>query len=344
MLEIDGSQGEGGGQIVRSALALSLVTGKAFTINNIRAGRARPGLMRQHVTAVKAARNISGAKVVGADIGSLTLTFKPGKVQAGEYQFSISTAGSATLVLQTVLPALMIADGESSLKLAGGTHNPYAPPFDFLQAAYLPLLRQIGPAVEAKLVRPGFYPAGGGEFDVRIRPTRQLRWLSLLQRGELIERSVRAIVANLPLHIAERECDTIAANTNWEPSCFESMLNDDSRGPGNVVLITLRYENVTEVFTGFGEKGKKAERVAREVLDRAERYLANDAPVGEYLADQLMLPLAIGVHLGCGGGVYRTVSLSGHSQTHLDVIRQFLDVKVRVEEVGENQVDLHIEA
>jgi RNA 3'-terminal phosphate cyclase (ATP) len=343
MIEIDGSQGEGGGQIVRSSLALSLVTGKAVTIKNIRSGRSKPGLMRQHLTAVKAARKISGAKVVGAEIGASALTFKPGKITAGEYRFSISTAGSATLVLQTVLPALMIAEGESSLKLEGGTHNPYAPPFDFLQRAYLPLLERIGPAVEATLLRPGFYPAGGGEFDVKIRPTRQLQWLSLLERGQLVERRVEAIVANLPVHIAERECDEIAAKTNWDRSSFLSTSYDHSRGPGNVVLITLCHENTTEVFTGFGEKGKKAEVVAMDVLGQAKRYLAQEAPVGDYLADQLMLPLAISAHFGCGG-VFRTASLSRHSQTHLDVIRRFLDVRVRFDELGDNQVELHFKA
>ncbi len=340
MIEIDGSQGEGGGQIVRSSLALSLVTGKPVRLKNIRAGRPKPGLMRQHLTAVKAARKICNANVVGAEIGASTLTFKPGRVAAGEYRFSISTAGSATLVLQTVLPALMIADGESSLTLEGGTHNPYAPPFEFLARAFLPLVQKTGPSFEATLHRPGFYPAGGGKFDVKIRPTRRLQWLSLMERGELLERRVQAIVANLPVHIAERECDTIAAKTNWDRSCFQSMSYEHSRGPGNVVLITLRYENITEVFTAFGEKGKKAELVAKGVLDRAMRYLAHDAPVGEYLADQLMLPMAISAHLGCGG-VYRTSRLSDHSRTHLDVIREFLDVKVHIDEVGDNHVELH---
>jgi len=342
MIEIDGSRGEGGGQIVRSSLALSLVTGKACAIKHIRGGRAKPGLMRQHVVAVQAARKISGAKVVGGEIGSSTLTFKPGPIQPGDYRFSISTAGSATLVLQTVLPALMIAGGPSSLELSGGTHNPHAPPLDFLERAYLPLLRQVGPVVEITLRRPGFYPAGGGEFEARIQPTRALRPLSLLERGEFVERSVHAIVANLPAHIAHRECDTIAAETNWDRGCFQCTTDQDSRGPGNVVMIFLRYAHVTEVFTGFGQKGKQAEAVARDVVEQARRYLACDAPVGEHLADQLMLPLAISAHLGCGGGVYRTAALSAHARTHLDVIRRFLDVKARVEEVGQDQVEVRI--
>jgi len=342
MIEIDGSQGEGGGQIVRTSLALSLVTGKPFRITNIRAGRSKPGLLRQHLTAVKAARKISGAKATGAEISASTLTFKPGKVKNGTYQFRITTAGSANLVLQTVLPALMIAEGASTLRLEGGTHNPYAPPFDFLQQVYLPLLARIGPHVEMTLVRPGFYPAGGGEFDVSIRPSRQLNWLSLLERGELLERRVEAVVANLPLHIAERECQTIASQPGWEQASFHRTSCGTSRGPGNVVLITLRYEHITEVFTGFGQKGKQAEAVALEAYDQAQRYMDQGAPVGEYLADQLMLPLAISAQLSHGGGVYRTVALSGHSQTHLDVIRKFLGVKVHTEEIGDNRIDLQI--
>jgi len=342
MIEIDGSQGEGGGQIVRSSLALALVTGKAFTITKIRAGRAKPGLRRQHLTAVNAARKVCGAKVDGAKLGGRAFTFRPGQLKSGDFQFRIGTAGSTTLVLQAVLPALMVADGASKLVLEGGTHNPNAPSFDFLQRAYLPQLRRIGPVVTSELVRAGFYPAGGGQFDVAIQPTRNMLPFELLERGPLIRRTVQAIVANLPSHIAQRECDTIAAKTDWDPADFSIASNPASPGPGNVVQIVLQYENVTEVVSGFGEKGKPAERVAVEVLEEAQRYLSHEAPVGEYLADQLMLPLAISAHFGCGGGAFRTSLLTEHSRTHLDVIRQFLAVKVQVDVVDGQLVDVRI--
>lgn len=152
---------EGGGQILRTALSLSIVTGESFRIEKIRAGRKKPGLLRQHLTAVQAAAKISGAKIEGADLGSQQLTFKPGKVQPGDYSFAVGTAGSATLVLQTILPALIIGSKPSTLTLEGGTHNPHAPPFDFLQKTFLPILNKMGSKVSAKLERPGFYPAGG---------------------------------------------------------------------------------------------------------------------------------------------------------------------------------------
>ena len=215
-LTIDGSQGEGGGQVLRSSLAMSLVTGRPFVIENIRAGRKKPGLMRQHLTAVNAATEVSHAEVKGATIGSARLEFQPGKVTPGNYTFSVGTAGSATLVLQAVLPALMLADGESNLTLEGGTHNPFAPPWDFLTKTYLPVLNRMGPTVEARLIRPGFYPAGGGQFTVRIRPARQLGRLELLERGEIRTRRVRALVANLSRRIAERERESIAKKTRWE--------------------------------------------------------------------------------------------------------------------------------
>ena len=170
MLTINGSQGEGGGQILRTALAMSLVTGKPFRIVRIRAGRKKPGLLRQHLTAVQAAAQIGQATVEGAAIGSQELTFTPGEIRPGEYRFAVGTAGSATLVLQAVLPALLTAPGLSVLTLEGGTHNPFAPPFDFLHRSYLPLVNRMGPTVEARLERPGFYPAGGGKFVVTVEP------------------------------------------------------------------------------------------------------------------------------------------------------------------------------
>ena len=220
LLTIDGSQGEGGGQVLRSSLALSLVTGRPFVIENIRAQRQKPGLMRQHLTAATAAAEVGRAEMQGAEIGSSRLVFCPGRVEPGNYTFSVGTAGSATLVLQTVLPALLAAEGESNLVLEGGTHNPMAPPFDFLAKAYLPLVNRMGPVVEAQLLLPGFYPAGGGRVAVRILPSRQFRRLEMLERGEIAARRVWALLANLPRHIGERECRTIAEKTGWDQSCF----------------------------------------------------------------------------------------------------------------------------
>lgn len=336
VLTIDGSQGEGGGQVLRSALAMSLVTGRPFVIENIRAKRRKPGLMRQHLTAVHAATEVGQAEVTGAAIGSLRLEFRPGRVAPGDYAFSVGTAGSTTLVLQTVLPALLLAEGKSNLTLEGGTHNPFAPPLDFLVKTYLPLVGRMGPkvTVDPSSVRPGFYPAGGGSFRVHIEPARQLGRLELLERGEVRARRVTAMVANLPRHIGERECRTIADKTGWPEDCFSVEMVQHSRGPGNAVLIELQSEHLTEVFAGFGEIGVRAETVATRVLDEALAYLAAGVPVGTRLADQLMLPLGLGAHFGTGGGAFRTMGLSLHSSTHIEILQCFLDVDVRVEQHG----------
>lgn len=329
MLHIDGAQGEGGGQILRSALALSLVTGQPFEIVGIRAGRTRPGLMRQHLTAVRAAAAVGQADVQGCGIGAQQVCFAPGSVQAGTYHFAVGTAGSAVLVLQTVLPALMLADGPSRLVLEGGTHNPAAPPFDFLDKAFLPLLRRMGPRVSARLEQRGFYPAGGGRFVVEIEPATTLVPLELMERGAVVGRQARAIVAHLPRHIATREIREVQARLSIadEEVAVEEVRT--GRGPGNVLLVELRYEHLTEVFTGFGECNRSAEAVARRVSDDVRQYLVADVPVGRYLADQLLLPLAL-----AGRGCFRTLPLSRHAQTNIAVIRQFLDVAIAVTREG----------
>jgi len=331
LLTIDGSQGEGGGQVLRSSLALSLVTGRPFVIEKIRAGRKKPGLLQQHLTAVLAAAEVGSAEVEGAELGSRRLEFRPDPVRSGDYAFRVGTAGSATLVLQTVLPALLLAEGESNLVLEGGTHNPMAPPVDFLEKTYLPLVNRLGPRVEVQLVRPGFYPAGGGKFTVRIQPAKHLGRMELLDRGEIIARRVHAVVANLPRHIAERESQTIAQETGWGKASFTIDEVKGSRGPGNAVIIELEADHVTEVFTAFGQLGVRAEDVAKEALRQTEEYLVAGVPVGKYLADQLMLPLGIGAHLGSGGGVFRTMDLSLHSTTHLDILRRFLEISIQLE-------------
>ncbi len=327
MLTIDGSQGEGGGQILRSSLGLSLVTGKPFTIANIRAKRAKPGLMRQHLTAVNAATEVGQAGVTGAALRSTELTFEPGAVRPGEYRFAVGTAGSATLVLQTVLPALLCAPGPSVLRLEGGTHNPWAPPFDFLAKAFLPLVNRMGPTVRAELVRPGFYPAGGGEFRVTITPAAAaLAPVELLKRGKTKRVRATAMVASLPRHIAERELRVVADKLGLKSKDLFVDEVSGSRGPGNVVTIEVECEHLTEVFTGFGERQTRAETVADKAAQQARRYLAKDAAVGEYLTDQLIIPLAL-----AGSGAFRTLGLSRHAQTNIEVIEKFLDVKFEVD-------------
>ena len=326
MITIDGSQGEGGGQVLRSSLALSLVTGQPFTITNIRAGRAKPGLMRQHLTSVNAAAEVGRARVAGAALRSTELTFEPGEVRPGEYHFAVGTAGSATLVLQTVLPALLSASGPSTLRLEGGTHNPWAPPFDFLVKSFLPLVSRMGPTVAATLVRPGFYPAGGGEFLATITPTTNMAPIELLDRGEAKCVRATAKVAHLHRNIADRELRVVAEKLGLADDGLTAEEVTGSCGPGNVVTIEVECDHLTEVFTGFGKRGVPAETVAGKAAEEAQRYLSSGAAVGEYLADQLLIPLAL-----AGGGAFTTLGLSSHAETNIEVIKAFLAVEFEID-------------
>ncbi|CUI07195.1 RNA 3'-terminal phosphate cyclase [Janthinobacterium sp. CG23_2] len=327
MIELDGAVGEGGGQILRSALTLSMITGQAFCIKNIRAGRKKPGLLRQHLVAVQAATQISDATVTGAQLGSQTLVFAPKAIKGGDYQFAIGSAGSCTLVLQTVMLALLHADGPSTVRVSGGTHNPMAPPAQFLQRAYIPLLRKMGADLDIELLRSGFYPAGGGCVVATIAPCPQLRQLTLMERGARVEGYAEGIVAGLPASIALRELECVGLGMNWTGDQLRMRGLPGEQGPGNALLITLEYEHATEVFCAFGEKMVRAETVAKDAMHEARRYIASQAAVGEHLADQLMLPMAL-----AGGGSFTADVISQHAITNAEIIGRFLPVAITLEE------------
>jgi RNA 3'-terminal phosphate cyclase (ATP) len=327
MIEIDGSEGEGGGQILRSSLSLAICTQQAFRITNIRANREKPGLLRQHLTAVKAAVEICDASVSGAELGSRELLFSPGKLKSGNYSFAIGTAGSCTLVLQTVLPPLLIADSPSTVRISGGTHNKGAPPFDFLQRSFLPLLGRMGAQVALELKSYGFYPRGGGEIRATITPAKQLARLELNHRGERVRAFAEAYVAALPIDIARRELEVIGRRLNWQPDqlLLRGLSNDV--GPGNAVTITIEHGNVAEVFTGFGERGVSAEAVAEYASDKARHYIASSAAVDEHLADQLLLPMVLGA-----GGSFTSTAVSQHLRSNALVIAKFTGRRVAIQE------------
>jgi RNA 3'-terminal phosphate cyclase (ATP) len=291
-IEIDGSQGEGGGQMVRSSLALSMVTGKPVRISNVRAGREKPGLMRQHLTCVQAAAEVCGANVTGDTLGSSSISFEPQAVKPGEYHFRIGTAGSASLVIQTLLPALILGDKPSTIVVEGGTHNIHAPPFEFLQKAFLPLVNRMGPRIQLSLEQYGFYPAGGGELRATIQSAPYLKAYDIAERGEFTRRQVSAVVARLPIHIAQREVDVIRRGLNWDSS-ETTMETVQARCPGNFLWMEFESQHVTEVITGFGRLNVKAEVVARDAMKEARDYIKSNVPIGIHLADQWMLPLAI---------------------------------------------------
>lgn len=335
MIEIDGSAGEGGGQILRTSLALSMCTGQPFTLTRIRAGRAKPGLMRQHLTCVNAATDISGAEVQGAELNSQALSFTPGPVRAGDYSFNVGTAGSCTLVLQTVWPALLMADAPSRLKLGGGTHNPMAPPFHFLERSYAPLMRKLGANVELTLGRLGFYPAGGGEIEVTISPAREhLQPFDLKERGAKLESYAECFAPALPRSVAQRELEKLGAALGWNDEQLREAPVRQNEGPGNALMATLVYENLAEVFTGFGEKGISAEKVAHDLVQEVRAYQLSDAALGPQLADQWALPLALAVWKRQSEATYTCTELTPHAKTNFEVIERFLPVRFSTSATG----------
>jgi len=321
MIVIDGSEGEGGGQVLRTALALSLVTGQPFEIKNIRANRSRTGVMRQHVTAIEAACAVGGADCDELEIGASEISFVPGQVKPGEHHFAVGTAGSTGLVLQTVLPPLMLAGAPSRLIIEGGTHNIYAPPFDFIERVFLPILNRMGPRVTAKLVRPGFYPSGGGRIEVEIEPVSKLTPIDLVVRGELRRVQAKAVVAALPGEIAVRELDAANRVLEWPEEARKIEQLPERTGPGNILMLEAEFDHVTEITSGFGKLGVPAEAVGLQAAKRMAGYLASGAAAGPYLADQLLLPMAL-----AGGGSFTTVKPTGHSRTMIEVLSKFLPV------------------
>lgn len=327
MITIDGSLGEGGGQILRTSLSLSMITGQPFRIEKIRSGRRKPGLLRQHLTCVTAATAISSATTTGAELGSTALTFTPGPIKGGNYEFAIGSAGATTLVFQTVLPALLRAAEPSRVTLSGGTHNPFAPTFDYIERAFLPLLARMGATVDIKLHRPGFYPAGGGKWHAVIQPCATLQPLTLEDPGDLVTRRIIADVSNLPFDVAERECALAAHLLGW-PADSTQPRTVKADGNGNVLTIELGYADVTELFVGFGERKITAEEVATQTVKAVRGYLMTHAPIGPHLCDQLLLPMAL-----AGGGSLVTGQPTEHTRTNIAVLETFLHVRFALDDL-----------
>lgn len=320
MMELDGSFGEGGGQILRSALSLSAVTGRPVHLFNLRRGRAKPGLQRQHLACVQATAEITSAECRGAELGSLELFFHPGQIRPGSYSFAIGSAGSTTLLFQTILPILLMAPAPSEVLLHGGTHNPLAPPVDYLREVFGPAVAELGVRFELELIQYGFYPKGGGSVRGRVYPWQKrdavFEQTKLFDWGE--PRAV-VLLANLPAPVAEREEKELARSLRLPRERIETRVLPGEAGPGNAVLVRFQAEGRTALFTGFGEKHKRAEVVAKEAAREAKRFSRSRAPVDHHLADQILLYLAL-----AGGGRFLTDAVSEHTRTNLEVIRKFL--------------------
>jgi RNA 3'-terminal phosphate cyclase (ATP) len=327
MIRIDGAAGEGGGQVLRSALTLSLLTSTPFEIVHIRAGRHKPGLMAQHLQAVAAAAAVGGARVEGAHPGSTSLVFEPTVIRPGHYRFEIGTAGSTSLVLQTVFLPLAFAHGPSTLEITGGTHVAWSPCYHYLELHWLPYLREMGVAAELALVRAGFYPRGGGQVTARIRPANLLRGLSLVERGRLTKIFCLSAVAQLEQSVAERQSREALTRLACLPVHIESRnISLPSPGKGTVFLTLAEFERTRCCYYALGERGKPAERVAEEAVDSFLAFLDTDGAIDEFLADQLLLPLA----LAHGTSELRTARVTPHLLTNAEVIRRFLSARIEI--------------
>ncbi|MCS7283508.1 MAG: RNA 3'-terminal phosphate cyclase [Anaerolineae bacterium] len=340
-LEIDGSIGEGGGQVLRTALTLSVLTGRPVEIRNIRAGRPNPGLQPQHLTAVHAAAAICQAELEGAALGSQTLRFIPrSQPRSGEYVFDVTevagrgSAGAVGLVFQTLFLPLALVPGESLVVLRGGTHVPWAPSVDYLQEVFLPTVARMGLDAEIDLVAWGFYPIGGGEARVRIRGRPgPLTPLTLTERGSARKVRGRTVVSNLPAHIPQRMADR-ARNLLVRAGLKADLqpLVTRGAGPGAGIFLVVEYEHIRAGFSAYGRKGVPAEQVAEEACRELLAHHESGAPVDPHLADQLLLPMA----LAAGTSRFVTSAITGHLLTNLTVIQAFLPVQVRVDgEVGQ---------
>ncbi len=324
MITIDASLGEGGGQVLRTAISLSSITGKAVTLEGIRGGRSKPGLMRQHLTGVRAAAQITGAKTDGAALRSQTLVFEPGPIQPGDYEVAVGTAGSTVLVAQTVLPILAFADAPSSLTVSGGTHVKWSPSFDFFHQSFLPQVNAMGLSASAELIAHGFYPAGGGTIRVDVQPWTETRGLELVDRGESEGLHAEVLLAHVKPSVGTRELDMLERRLTL---ASQDLRNVDAAGGGNALTVAARFANIDMLFTGLGERGVKAESVARSVADRVRRYVGGTACAEEYLADQLLLPCALAALSGHSSR-FTASEISLHTRTNIDIIRAFLRVDI----------------
>lgn len=335
-LVIDGSHGEGGGQVLRTSLTLAVLTGRAVKLTNIRAGRKKPGLAPQHLTNVVALAEICGARLDGAHLGSTEIVFEPkSRLVAGRYIFDVSevagrgSAGSVILILQTLLLPLVFASANSRVILRGGTHVPWSPSFDDLTKVYLPVLQQMGLTVDCMLERFGFYPAGGGQIEATIYGgAKTLTPLTLTERGHLQRIHGRAVTSNLPSHIARRMQER--AKSNLEPLGTEVDIVPQTvkgKGPGAGIFLCANYEHTTAGFAALGKRGKPAEQVAEEACQALLAHHETGAATDRHLADQLLLPMA----LAEGRSSFTTSCVTGHLLTNAHIIQRFIAAEIEIE-------------
>lgn len=328
MIEIDGSQGEGGGQVLRTSLTLAILTSQPVHICHIRAGRSKPGLRPQHLAAVQAASAICNAEVAGDSLSSTELIFTPAHVRPGRYKFNISTAGAATLVFQTIFIPLALASSSSTVTISGGTHVPWSPTYHYLEHHWLPFIQRCGYRARLTLNEAGYYPEGGGELQALIRPVQALAPLKITERGPLLRIRGESYVSNLDLEIARRQ--KLQALRRLQPLCRDTRIKAahlPAYNKGTSILLKAEFTYSQCCFTALGKKGRRAERVADEAVDGIELCIANSGSVDQYLADQLLLPLAVINQ----PSEFTTVNITQHLLTNADIIQMFMPVRIDIQ-------------
>ena len=332
MIEIDGSFGEGGGQILRTSLSLSCLLNRPFRIFNIRRKRKKPGLMPQHLMGIRSLKLISNARVTGDSQGSIELLFEPGEVKAGDYFFDIGTAGSTSLLLQAIIPPLIFAKHTSSLTLKGGTHVPFSPPFHYISEVFIPILNKLGIEVKATIESYGFYPKGGGKVHVEIKTADKIEAANYLERGQLTKVYGLSGVGNLPFSIAERQKNAALAILISQGINAEiETISVSTPGQGTFMFLGAATENCLAGFSSLGERGKKAELVGEEAAKKFLDYYSTSACLDRHLADQIVLYLGVAK----GESSFTTAEISGHLLTNLWVIEKFLGIRYSIEgEIG----------
>ena len=333
MVVIDGSSGEGGGQILRTALAVAMVTGQPFRIKDIRAKRKKPGLLRSHLAVIDVAAQLCSAGFDGTGLGSSQLTFFPGDVVPGQYKFSVPATVAASLVLETLLPVLCLAKGESTVVIEGGFNNAATPPAEFLAKTYLPQISKMGPTTKLRLESAPELPLGVGRFVLTVEPTVRFKAISLMDRGVPMQKSASRALTGLGGHRKADEVDALERTLGMA----KQSLKGDPQLRTSKVMLEMSYESITEVFTAFGKAGQTNEALAAEAAKQAKRYMESPAAVCEFLADQLLLPMAL-----AGSGSMSTTRVSPHARANMDTIRAFLGVEFWTDPLGKNAAMIEV--
>ncbi|MEM0021359.1 MAG: RNA 3'-terminal phosphate cyclase [Fervidicoccaceae archaeon] len=331
---IDGSYGEGGGQIVRTSIALSAVSGRPVKIFNIRARRKNPGLQHQHLSAIRAIAMISEGRISGATLGSTEVFFVPGKLRSGNFRIDVGTAGSVTLIAQALLPILPFLPGRTKIEIIGGTDVPWSPTSDYFSTVVVGISEAIGLKFSFEIVKRGYYPKGGGRVIIEIdEPPGEIRPFKLIERGELKEIIILSTAHNLPRHVAERQANSAAEmlQSAMREVKLRRVIEDDSKGerpldPGSSIAIVARTEKSFLGSDSLGERGKRAEVVGKEATEKLIEDLSTGKALDRHMSDML-IPIAA---LAGRGSELGGAKLTEHAATNVEIVKQLLGVRVEV--------------